>query len=177
MSGDYTIILYRFQSGVARYFSIESTSNVNSTSSMNICWNQHQMTSKIDIELKYHPNRYYLSDIEFHSAKIHEKNVIIVLWSIWRDILWVFGMFALNQLYQKSNLKGQISNWTQNTDIVQHEEKRREVEEQKALSIFDNANEDVAKRSLMRLTIWKRGEYQTKTHNRGHPYFLTIHCT
>ena len=87
-------------------------------------------------------------------------------------------MFALNQLYQKSNLKGQISNRTQNTDIVQHEEKRREVEEQKALSIFDNVNADVAKRPLMRLTIWKRGVNQTKTHNsRGHPYFLTIHCT
>ena len=37
------------------------------------------MTSKIDIELKYHPNRCNLSEyIELHSAKIHERNVILV---------------------------------------------------------------------------------------------------
>ena len=41
---------------------------------------------------------------------------------------------------------------------MQHEEKRREVEEQKALSIFDNVNADVAKRPLMRLTMWKQAE-------------------
>ena len=87
-------------------------------------------------------------------------------------------MFALNQLYQKSNLKGQISNRTQNTDIVQHEEKRRQVEEQKALSMFDNTNAHVAKRPLMRLTIWKKSVNQPKTQkSRGHAYFLTIHCT
>ena len=87
-------------------------------------------------------------------------------------------MFALNQLYQKLNLKGQISNRTQNTDIMQHEEKRREVEEQTALSIFDNINADVTTRPLMRLTIWKKSVNQTKTHNsRGHAHFLTIHCT
>ena len=37
------------------------------------------MTSKIDIELKYHLNRCNLSEyIELHSAKIHERNVILV---------------------------------------------------------------------------------------------------
>ena len=61
----------------ARYFNI-STSHVNSTSIMNICLNQHRMTLKINIELKYRPNRCTLSDIDLHSAKIHERNVILV---------------------------------------------------------------------------------------------------
>ena len=61
-------------------------------------------------------NQCNLSDIKLHSAKIYERNVILIT----LEGYWVFGMFALNQLYQKSNLKGEISNWTQNIDIVQH---------------------------------------------------------
>ena len=36
------------------------------------------MTLEMDIELKYHPNRCNLSDIELHSDKIYERNVILV---------------------------------------------------------------------------------------------------
>ena len=76
------------------------------------------MTSKIDIELKYCPNRCNLSDIELHSAKIVERN------SDFNKSGGVFGefsgMFALYQSYRKSNLNGQKLNRTQNTDIVQH---------------------------------------------------------
>ena len=36
------------------------------------------MTLKIDIKLKYRPNRCNFSDIELQFAKIHERNVILV---------------------------------------------------------------------------------------------------
>ena len=39
---------------------------------------QHRMTSEMDIEQKYGPNRCYILDIELHSAKIHEKNAVLV---------------------------------------------------------------------------------------------------
>ena len=45
---------------------------------MNICLNQHTLSSKTDIELKYRPNKYNFSDIELHSAKNHERNATLL---------------------------------------------------------------------------------------------------
>ena len=50
-------------------------------------------------------NRFYLKDIDKHFHEIYAKFVVFVSSGI-------LGMFALNQLYRKSNLKEQILNQT-----------------------------------------------------------------
>ena len=61
---------------------------------MNICLTHHQLTSKINIELKYHLNRFAFTDIDLHLTKIHEKkNAVLV--SLEGQLV-----LTLNQLYR-----------------------------------------------------------------------------
>ena len=73
------------------------------------------MTSKIDIKLKYRPNRCNLSDSELHSAKILQRIVILISLKGYLVSFWdVHAKLII------SEIEFERADRTQNTDIVQH---------------------------------------------------------
>ena len=73
-------------------------------------------SNDIEIELKYCPNRCNLSDIELHSAKIHERNVILVMLE---GYLVSFWKVRAKPVISKIKFEGAYIESFQNTDIVQ----------------------------------------------------------
>ena len=74
------------------------------------CLNQHWITSKIDIEWQNcQKSVWFLKYWITFWWNLCENCSFCQFWGVFGGIL---RMFARNQLYQKSNLKEQISNWT-----------------------------------------------------------------